>query len=140
MNGLKSFLENKMHVLPWGGKSRQLPSWMAQATLESAIDAVVVVNSENNVIFYNQAAEGLWGYMPQEVLGQNVKMLVPKVHQSRHDGYLAANRGKTTARKLLASFAERGIKSAVSQAAGSTSRGHLTRACDVAKIVTFTPT
>ncbi len=81
-----------MHVLPWGGKSRQLPSWMAQATLENAIDAVVVVNSENNVIFYNQAAERLWGYTPQEVLGRNVKMLVPKVHQSRHDGYLAANR------------------------------------------------
>jgi hypothetical protein len=51
-----------------------------------------------------------------------------------------AKEGKTTSRKLLASFAERGIASVGSQPAGSSSRGHLIRTSEIAKIMTLTPT
>lgn len=43
--------------------------------------------------FFNAAAEKLWGYHRDEVLGQNVKMLVPQEIQPHHDGYVNANRG-----------------------------------------------
>lgn len=65
---------------------------MIEQTLSQALDAVVVINEHNEVTFYNKAAERLWGYAPAEVLGQNVKMLVPKVIQSQHDGYIDKNR------------------------------------------------
>lgn len=65
---------------------------MIEQTLSQALDAVVVINERNQVTFYNKAAERLWGYTPAEVLGQNVKMLVPKVIQSQHDGYIDKNR------------------------------------------------
>jgi len=65
---------------------------MIEQTLSQALDAVVVINECNQVTFYNKAAERLWGYTPAEVLGQNVKMLVPKVIQSQHDGYIDKNR------------------------------------------------
>ncbi len=65
---------------------------MIEQTLSQALDAVVVINEHNEVTFYNKAAERLWGYAPTEVLGQNVKMLVPKVIQSQHDGYIDKNR------------------------------------------------
>ncbi|MCT4557596.1 MAG: methyl-accepting chemotaxis protein [Pelagimonas sp.] len=65
---------------------------MAIATLENAIDAVVVIDTENHVIFFNAAAERLWGYRAQEVLGKNVKMLVPSEHQAPHDSYVENNR------------------------------------------------
>ena len=61
-------------------------------TLEQALDAVVTIDDNNIVTFMNAAAEKLWGYDRTEVLGQNVKMLVPQVHQSRHDDYVNANR------------------------------------------------
>ncbi len=61
-------------------------------TLEQAIDAVVSIDESNNVTFFNAAAEHLWGYARDEVLGQNVKMLVPKYMQPMHDGYVNANR------------------------------------------------
>lgn len=61
-------------------------------TLEQALDAVVTIDDDNIVTFMNAAAEKLWGYDRSEVLGQNVKILVPKVHQSRHDDYVNANR------------------------------------------------
>lgn len=61
-------------------------------TLEQALDAVVTIDEHNIVQFYNKAAEKLWGYSRQEVLGRNVKMLVPKIHQTSHDNYVNANR------------------------------------------------
>lgn len=61
-------------------------------TLEQALDAVVCIDEENKVTLFNAAAEKLWGYTRQEVLGRNVKMLVPKEIQSHHDGYVNANR------------------------------------------------
>ncbi|GLS04872.1 hypothetical protein GCM10007860_20200 [Chitiniphilus shinanonensis] len=60
--------------------------------LEQAIDAVVSIDSNNNVTFFNAAAERLWGYSRQEVLGHNVKMLVPRGIQPNHDEYVNANR------------------------------------------------
>ncbi len=61
-------------------------------TLEQALDAVVTIDEHNNVTFFNAAAEQLWGYTREEVVGRNVKMLVPSVIQSAHDGYVNANR------------------------------------------------
>ncbi len=61
-------------------------------TLEQAIDAVVTIDEDNTVTFFNQAAERLWGYDRSEVLGQNVKMLVPHQIQASHDSYVNANR------------------------------------------------
>lgn len=61
-------------------------------TLEQAIDAVVTINQQNEVTFYNAAAEALWGYTRNEVIGKNVKMLVPTEFQANHDNYVNANR------------------------------------------------
>ncbi len=61
-------------------------------TLEQAIDSVVVIDTDNRVIFFNRAAEQLWGYSREEVIGKNVKMLVPSEIQSHHDHYIDTNR------------------------------------------------
>ena len=61
-------------------------------TLEQTIDAVVTIDARNNVTFFNKAAEQLWGYSRDEVLGKNVKMLVPVQLQSNHDNLVNANR------------------------------------------------
>ncbi|ASP38466.1 hypothetical protein CHH28_07175 [Bacterioplanes sanyensis] len=68
------------------------PSGQTQAVLDQAIDAVVTINEDNNIIYFNAAAERLWGYRSAEVLGKNVKMLVPEVHRGKHDQYVNANR------------------------------------------------
>lgn len=64
----------------------------AAQALEQALDAVVTIDKDNNVTFFNNAAERLWGISREEVLGQNVKMLVPVQIQGRHDDYVNANR------------------------------------------------
>ncbi|WP_213740399.1 EAL domain-containing protein [Bradyrhizobium sp. dw_411] len=62
------------------------------AALEQAIDAVVIIDSNNNVTHFNAAAERLWGYSRDEVLGRNVSCLVPAHIQAHHNGYIEANR------------------------------------------------
>ncbi|MBX2854431.1 MAG: PAS domain S-box protein [Rhodobacteraceae bacterium] len=61
-------------------------------TLEQALDAVVTIDEHNNVTFFNAAAEMLWGYNRDEVLGKNVKMLVPQELRSNHDELVNSNR------------------------------------------------
>lgn len=61
-------------------------------TLEQALDAVVTIDETNTVTFMNAAGEALWGYSRTEVIGKNVKMLVPEMHRARHDDYVNANR------------------------------------------------
>ncbi|WP_200371968.1 PAS domain S-box protein [Rhodovibrio salinarum] len=61
-------------------------------TLEQTIDAVVTIDDQNCITFFNKAAEALWGYSADEVLGQNVKLLVPPEMRGRHDGFVNANR------------------------------------------------
>ncbi|WP_345544413.1 PAS domain S-box protein, partial [Streptomyces chitinivorans] len=63
-----------------------------QQILEQALDAVVSINEKNQVTFFNASAERLWGYDRSEVLGNNVKMLVPMEIQGAHDSYIEKNR------------------------------------------------
>ncbi|MEC7816707.1 MAG: PAS domain S-box protein [Pseudomonadota bacterium] len=60
--------------------------------LEQAIDAVISIDEKNQITFFNKAAENLWGYQRSEVLGKNVKMLVPSDIRDRHDGFIDHNR------------------------------------------------
>jgi two-component system sensor kinase FixL len=59
------------------------------ALLETALDAVVVIEGNGVVRGFNRAAEKQFGYRAQEILGMNVSMLMPEPYRSQHDSYLA---------------------------------------------------
>lgn len=61
-------------------------------TLESTMDAVVSIDHENIVTFFNASAEKLWGYSAAEVVGKNVSMLVPPEMRGQHDGFVDRHR------------------------------------------------
>ena len=69
-------------------------------TLEQAIDAVVVIDDHNTVVFFNGAAEQLWGCLRHEVLGHDIKTLLPQATYAQHDGFISANR-ETAVNKLV---------------------------------------
>ncbi len=60
--------------------------------LEQSINAVVSIDEKNNITLFNPAAEALWGYKKDEVMGKNVKMLVPDDIKPNHDNLVNANR------------------------------------------------
>jgi PAS domain S-box-containing protein len=74
-------------------------------TLEQALDSVVSIDDHNIVTMFNKAAEELWGYKRHEVIGQNVKMLVPMELQANHDNLVNANRN-TGVNKIVGTVRE----------------------------------
>ncbi len=56
-----------------------------EKTLEGAHDAIITINQEGIVEFFNRSAENLWGYPRKEVLGKNVKMLFHEVNDEKED-------------------------------------------------------
>jgi len=61
-----------------------------QALME-AVDAVIQIDGVKTITFFNKAAEKMFGYTAQEVIGQNVKIIVPLEHRAAHDNYVDSN-------------------------------------------------
>ena len=70
--------------------------------LEQCIDGVISINHNKEITFVNSAAEGLYGFSRNELLGQNVKMIVPLEHRTNHDHYID-NNVKTGVNKVVGS-------------------------------------
>jgi two-component system sensor kinase FixL len=60
-----------------------------RAVVESAVDAIIVINARGGIETFNPAAARMFGYGEDEVRGQNVKLLMPPPYREEHDGYLS---------------------------------------------------
>src|SRR6185503_14354794 len=60
-----------------------------RSLVESAVEGIIVIDAEGLVQSFNPAAERLFGYRADEVLGRNVNMLMPSPDHELHDRYLA---------------------------------------------------
>ena len=65
----------------------------------TAVDGVMIIDANGTVQEYNPACEQLFGYRADEVIGQNVKMLMPPPYREEHDEYL--HRYRATGNKRI---------------------------------------
>ncbi len=68
-----------------------------RALMEAAVDAIVVINESGRVLSFSPAAERLFGFSADEVIGEPVEMLMPEPYRSRHDGYIRRYRATGSA-------------------------------------------
>ncbi|MEO6221654.1 MAG: PAS domain S-box protein [Vicinamibacterales bacterium] len=59
-----------------------------RAIIETAVDAIILIDRHARIEAFNPAAERLFGYRADEVLGRNVSMLMPEPYASEHDHYV----------------------------------------------------
>lgn len=59
-----------------------------RAILETCVDGIITIDDEGCVLSFNPAAVRIFGYQPHEVIGDDVKVLMPDPHRVRHQGYI----------------------------------------------------
>lgn len=59
-----------------------------QIILDNVVDAIITINESGIVQSFNQGAQKLFRYKNNEVIGRNIKMLMPDPDHSQHDDYL----------------------------------------------------
>jgi PAS domain S-box-containing protein len=60
-----------------------------RAVLNTAADAIITIDQRGIIQSSNLAAERMFGYSVDEMIGHNVGLLMPSPHREKHDEYIA---------------------------------------------------
>jgi PAS domain S-box-containing protein len=55
-----------------------------RAIAAAAVDAIISINVQDKIIFWNRAASEMFGYTEDEILGKSVTILIPERHRAAH--------------------------------------------------------
>ncbi|MDA9774203.1 PAS domain-containing sensor histidine kinase [Saprospiraceae bacterium] len=61
---------------------------LLESVIETAIDGIMTIDEKGLVETMNSSAASLFGYKVKDVIGNNIKMLMPSPYHEEHDGYL----------------------------------------------------
>jgi PAS domain S-box-containing protein len=71
-----------------------------RAVVETAVDGIITIDERGTISTVNPAAERIFGYLAAEMVGENVRMLMPDPYQRDHDSYIG-NYLRTGQRKII---------------------------------------
>jgi PAS domain S-box-containing protein len=68
------------------GDALKTAEWV-RAVLNTTVDAIITINHHGVIVATNPATHRLFGYSEAELIGQNVRMLMPPPYRDEHDEY-----------------------------------------------------
>ena len=60
-----------------------------RSVVNNVVDGIITIDGRGEILTVNPAAERIFGYKADEIVGQNVKVLMPEPYRGEHDCYLA---------------------------------------------------
>jgi len=87
---LQSILQNNIDVTGLRRAQEDLSDREAllRSILDTVPEAMVIIDERGIIQSFSAAAAALFGYRRDEVIGENVKILMPNPYAAEHDGYL----------------------------------------------------
>lgn len=70
------------------------------SVLDTAVDGIIVIDERAHILIFNAACERMFGFRAEEVVGENVKVIMPAEYAERHDGYIDSYR-TTGVRRII---------------------------------------
>ena len=70
--------------------SLQASAARAQAVLETAADGIITIGETGIIESFNPAAEGIFGYSTDEIIGENISLLMPAPEKGAHDAHISS--------------------------------------------------
>ena len=84
-----SSMRDKINSIHWQLKNdANLEANRAQVIMDNVIDAIITIDPQGVIASFNAAAEWMFGYQRDEIIGQNVSLLMPERNRNHYDGYL----------------------------------------------------
>jgi diguanylate cyclase (GGDEF)-like protein/PAS domain S-box-containing protein len=65
---------------------------LTQAVLDNVLEGIITIDTSGSIRTFNPEAVNIFGYSAEEVIGKNVKMLMPADDADRHDDHLGKHR------------------------------------------------
>jgi PAS domain S-box-containing protein len=79
---------------------RERAEKMFRRVVESAPNAIIMVNSEGRMVLVNSQTEKYFGYRRDELLGKPIEMLIPERLRDRHQEYIKSFQAEHSARPM----------------------------------------
>ncbi len=79
---------------------RERTEKMFQRVVESAPNAIVMVNSESRIVLVNSQTEKYFGYRREELLGKPIEVLIPERLRENHPDYVESFKSEQRARPM----------------------------------------
>jgi len=93
-------LEPIMSETPGQAASPEAQAAKLRGILESAVAAIITIDHRGLIETVNPSTERMFGYDAADLIGQNIKILMPEPYRSEHDAYMA-NYAKSGVKKII---------------------------------------
>jgi PAS domain S-box-containing protein len=80
--------------------NRKMAEQRFRLTVEASPNAVILVDGQGRIVLANSRVKTMFGYEPQELIGQSIEILVPERFRARHSGYREQFHQKPEARPM----------------------------------------
>ncbi|AAZ24563.1 sensor domain-containing diguanylate cyclase [Colwellia psychrerythraea] len=82
-----------------------------EAVVNNAYDGIITIDEQQNVKLFNEAAQSMFGYSEQEIMGQPLTKLLPEKYQAKHHGYVEGfKRSQVDSRPMQTRAAVQGLR------------------------------